>query len=488
MNRIPVFIIVAACILTRLPQLLDPNLMLDGDESVVALMAKHAYLGKELPIYFWGQTYGFSLIEMLAILPFYLFIGVSTLSVKLGMLSLWTAGVVLLYKAMVALNHENKTLALLLALIIVACPAWMTWSMKARGGYLTAFTLSSLTLYLLFYSKPINEYLRYILLAVLVCLIYESQPFWLTGVIPAIVFSLTKRKNIKQIVVSLLVASAFYLGLYLFKQSISGIYPGLIPYLSFDIIIQRIERFPEYLFKAVQGNYMFNWYEPTNAYYNSFANIFTKIFYTIGILGLLHLLFYRKGFGLFIAITTFIPLTVLYSTIPERMEGRYLLPVTAFTFFAAYIYINRLRLLVPMQLAAAYMVIAGVITTQLFPAKHKGKDNKREFVKKIEYLKKHNVKYAYATDCMMPWSVMFYSDEAIRCRMFYFPGRYPTYDTMVDKALYSGKKTAIIGYRNEFADMDLNIDSQNYYFISLYPTKATLEKAFQFPLSRNIVE
>ena len=67
--------------------------------------------------------------------------------------------------------------------------------------------------------------------------------------------------------------------------------------------------------------------------------------------------------------------------------------------------------------------------------------------------------------------------------MFYFPGRYPVYDTMVDKALYAGKKTAVIGYWRAYAGLELDtIDRETQYFISTNPTKEVLEKAFQFPL------
>lgn len=55
--------LVVASLLSRLPQLLSPNLLLDGDEATLGLMAKALAHGRELPIFFWGQRYGFSLVE-----------------------------------------------------------------------------------------------------------------------------------------------------------------------------------------------------------------------------------------------------------------------------------------------------------------------------------------------------------------------------------------------------------------------------------------
>lgn len=78
---------------------------------------------------------------------------------------------------------------------------------------------------------------------------------------------------------------------------------------------------------------------------------------------------------------------------------------------------------------------------------------------------------------------MFYSNEEILCRMPYFPGRYPKYDTAVDMAFYSGANTAVIGYWRQYAGLDLDsLDFEHHYFISRNPSKELLEKAFQFPL------
>src|SRR4051812_36732247 len=107
-------ILVFFCVFTRLPQLLSSALFLDSDECVLGLMTKHMLQGKEFSVFFWGQSYGFSLIEELFILPFMAVLGVTILAVKLGMLSLWCIGVVFFYKALLAIDGRNKVLALLL--------------------------------------------------------------------------------------------------------------------------------------------------------------------------------------------------------------------------------------------------------------------------------------------------------------------------------------------------------------------------------------
>ena len=84
-------------VITRLPQLLSPSFMLDGDECILGLMAKHMAEGKETPVFLYGQNYGFSLIEgRCAALGFRL-IGVSAVTLKLAMLFLWTIGCLFLF-------------------------------------------------------------------------------------------------------------------------------------------------------------------------------------------------------------------------------------------------------------------------------------------------------------------------------------------------------------------------------------------------------
>jgi len=45
-------------LILRLPQLLSPNLLLEGDECILGLMGLHVAQGREFPIFFYGQKYG----------------------------------------------------------------------------------------------------------------------------------------------------------------------------------------------------------------------------------------------------------------------------------------------------------------------------------------------------------------------------------------------------------------------------------------------
>jgi len=58
----PYLVIIILCFVSRLPQLLSPHLMLDEDECVVGLMAKHLMEG-HVAVFFYGQSYGFTLVD-----------------------------------------------------------------------------------------------------------------------------------------------------------------------------------------------------------------------------------------------------------------------------------------------------------------------------------------------------------------------------------------------------------------------------------------
>src|SRR6202034_3462671 len=126
----PYIVIIILCLVSRLPQLLSPHLMLDEDECVVGLMAKHLMEG-HVAVFFYGQSYGFTLVESAMISLFSFFGGLNDHSVKLAMLTLWTIGIIFFYKTCKEiLLPNNKSAAWLLTLMFVFLPAWAVWSMK----------------------------------------------------------------------------------------------------------------------------------------------------------------------------------------------------------------------------------------------------------------------------------------------------------------------------------------------------------------------
>src|SRR5262245_20079303 len=78
--------------LSRLPQILGDQFFPDGDECVLGLMAKHLAAGEQLPVFFYGQKYGFSLLEAGTGALAFLAVEQSPAVLKLAMLCLWSLG------------------------------------------------------------------------------------------------------------------------------------------------------------------------------------------------------------------------------------------------------------------------------------------------------------------------------------------------------------------------------------------------------------
>lgn len=114
--------LLAISLISRLPQLLSPNLLLDGDECILGLMAKHIAEGKELPIFFYGQNYGLSIVEAGAGALNFLVFGTGAVPLKLAMLGLWMAGVVGYFLAFSRPLGTSRSFWV--TLLFVLLPAW----------------------------------------------------------------------------------------------------------------------------------------------------------------------------------------------------------------------------------------------------------------------------------------------------------------------------------------------------------------------------
>ena len=182
----PWALVVTAAILlaSRLPLLLRIELALDGDESIVGLMALHLLEGKSLPVFFYGQGYGLSLIETGAGAAFFALLGSSATTLRLAMVVLWSIGGGFLAGA--AVNLGGRRAGWITTLLVVACPAWLEWSTKARGGYLTAFVLSSLALWAVSGAKP-GQRLRWFGVGVCAAGVLFAQAFWLACLLPLMI-------------------------------------------------------------------------------------------------------------------------------------------------------------------------------------------------------------------------------------------------------------------------------------------------------------
>ncbi|RYD57650.1 MAG: hypothetical protein EOP56_07695 [Sphingobacteriales bacterium] len=448
-------------------------------------MAKHLIEGKEFPLFFYGQYYGFSLIEELFIIPFYWVMGITAHAVKLGMLALWTIGVLFFYKALVKISG-NKWSAFLTTLIFVVTPAWALWSFKARGGYLTSHFLTSVILCLLFDEVKNKKNITYVLIGFLLLLIFQSQPFWLAGVIPLLVYKLLVHKSFAKAGFVLLPILILSYPLYIYKQGLHQFYNAPIQELTTDLLIDNINRFPAFLYTSLHGAYHFAWAANPDFFSAVFAYIFMGMILVAGLAGILHLFEKNNRHKwLLVSSTLFLPLVLGYSLFSQEPSYRYMLPVTVFTLFSLYLFLYYynidIRLRVQNYVLTAALI--GAIGTATYYRSQLLRSHGKSMAEAISYLEKEQVSFVFVDDYTFQWDILFLTKEKIKTRFFFSPGRYPAYDSLVDRGLHEGKRVAVFGHAARiFGDSFGHFDFQNTdYYISLNPTKETLSRnKFQF--------
>jgi 4-amino-4-deoxy-L-arabinose transferase-like glycosyltransferase len=122
------------------------NFIIDSDEAIVGLMAKHILEGRPVPVFYYGQHYMGSLEALGAALTFAAF-GISNFSLKLVPLVFALALIPGAYLFGALLGGRRTAL---LATLLMAVPPGplVIWSSKARGGFTEVIFLGLLALVL----------------------------------------------------------------------------------------------------------------------------------------------------------------------------------------------------------------------------------------------------------------------------------------------------------------------------------------------------
>ncbi len=466
--------LVALCVVTRLPQLLSNNLMLDPDECVEALMAKHLHVGKDAAIFFYGQKYGFSIVETSVISLFYYFGGISDLSVKMAMLLVWTIGIIFFYKAMRLFSKENSYLPFLISLLFVCSPSWAIWSMKARGGYLTAFCLSSIVMYVL-YQPGMKDAVKYVLTGIMITVISMSQPIWLVFVSPFVCYELIKKGKLRPIIYFVIGFAPLMPGFMVLK-AYTPVYVNTPHFFSFEAPALKPLYFITHMtgFEYAAG---LSWIPVTSAI---FAILFVILTIFVCICAIIKLFKDRRQNAMFIIATVPVFGCIAYSILLENYNQRYLLPFTGSVLFAFFIYCKQLKKKRIVYYSSAILIVTGAISLisfkdyQFFPLK------KKDLLSSINYIERQHVYYAFCKNWYLGWEVMFYSNERIVSREADGKCRYPLYRMLVDSAYHTSKNnTAIIDFD---ANSPEGYNTNGYcnlghgFLVLLYPDEELIQK------------
>ncbi len=147
-------VIVALGALLRLDFLIANHFVIDSDEAIVGLMAKHILEGKGIPTFYYGQHYMGSFEPLVSALIFAI-VGVSSVALKLVPFFFSLVLIVLIYflaKLCLPKGSENRDILPTLTALFTAIPPspLVIWSSMARGGFIEIVCIGTWTLILLF--------------------------------------------------------------------------------------------------------------------------------------------------------------------------------------------------------------------------------------------------------------------------------------------------------------------------------------------------
>lgn len=478
-------IIIILCFLTRLPQLLSANLLLDGDECIVGLMAKHFSEGKEIPWFFYGQVYGFSFIEVIFITVSYFIFGISGIAVKIAMLLMWTIGIVFFYKTLKQIFTEFDWLPLLITLVFIFSPSWFEWSMKARGGYLTSFALFSVCTFLLTKNKLRRQSLVSALLGFVCVIIYESQPLWLAGLLPLLAFQLYKLKLKKSFFFFGGIALSFFI-IYLIKINTLNFWNAPEINIS-NFNKETLFSIPLVIYNFLTGSYYYNEII-TPAIIIKIWSIVFEIMIILGVIyGIYYLVIKRKRNPYLFIFCLSVIFTIGYLFLVNDQSPRYLLPLSGCSLLLFSSIINSVESKTASFIILGFLIISGLIsifstkTDNLLPAK---KSEISNLIKDIELKGIHHV---YCKDGLLQWQIDFYSKEKVIARFFYSTDRYPKYIRQVDETLEkTPEKTAIVGiFYPELNDQLNNLSVVNERFFIVTSPSIELLKLQGFDMTKS---
>jgi hypothetical protein len=428
----------------RIPYLVSPNRILDGDEAILGLMAKHTAAFTELPVFFWGQSYGFAIMETLPVAAAFRLFGVGPLVLSMTMFGLFLFGL-WLYEGGFRNLTENRCWSRVLTLALGLLPVWIIWSFKARGGYLSAFVLGGLLLRLVT-SREFNG-LRACMVGCVVGLLFFAQPLWLAGFLPLLLLPLTRGAGLKE--GGILAASAAATGAPI--AYISSVTPTYwVPEVFGLPSLSPVLHLPETLHRMFTG---FFYLEEilTTPWLVAVVGFLATTAWFLAVLTL----------GIRFAQSREQPLGLMFFALAGSLVGvlfllefqpRYLLQASVILMAASALLLGRSTISfsgLPRIVATVGLLALAVTATLVsaFRPIHPASESnlEAELGTLIQGLRERGVEGVYSMDALLQWQILFYGNEEVPVRFASPLDRRPEYPRRVDAALTTGGTVALVG-------------------------------------------
>ena len=498
-------LIFLVAVVSRLPQLLSPLFYLDGDEAVVGLMAKHIIEGKDFSAYFYGQHYGFTLLESMPLALCFKVFGVSLYVMKLAMLGMWCIGLLFIFKAMERI--KGFWAACLALCFMLTIPAWASWAMKARGGYITAFLFSAWVIYLCVkeYQASGNNWKRYLSIGIFLSIIFASQSLWLPGLIPWIAWLIYKKKDWRHLGY-LLAGFAFVFIAIKWLGSLHANSNYWSPDFLGNYIVDSYNKIKFRVYNTLHGTYtvFLNYQIGHNTDQAAKAWRLAALLFLL--LQCLRVIVGRASiYGLLFAASMVLTMSYTLFLNPFFYNDRHLLPLVMLIVAGVCLELSFLKsasILIKALKCCIVAILLWFSIASLVEFKNmdeekeaslpQGHSRLGEMQQIVKSLKDAKTQYVFAMGAMTQYQLALLSNEEIIPRSYDINDRYPPYAMAVDKAYLDGKNTALLGNRYEMFDIVKpklsSIQSGTIVYLGngLYiypnPDKALLlQLGFQFP-------
>tara|TARA_R110002072_G_scaffold15884_4_gene63090 strand:+ start:3597 stop:5096 length:1500 start_codon:yes stop_codon:yes gene_type:complete len=468
--------ILVLALFSRFLLISEPAAILNGDECIQGLMAKHLAEGKSLSLYFYGQAYGFSFLENIFIAASYKLNGFGENSLKMGVFTLWFTGIIFLYLFLRSQSpNKFRGLLVLLILVLALCPSWMSFSTQARAGYVSAFSLTSLSLWWWQSFKFTN--LSLLIQALITVLIYESQPLWFLPLIPFQLYYLASLKNWKKGFFYSFMSLLFFAGFALYKTSLNNFWSPEIFRFSQETFSHNLNLLFEKIGQQFSGLYYLGVDREIPGLMKPFIWLYSLVFSASLVYSLIRIIRRKLGFKMDMVYIFSIGLVLLISLFLKSFNTRYLLALMGFSIFPIFQFLshqNRILARLITWLLVAFVLIA----IPIFPEKYYHPEERIHLNENLAIFDSLDNPKAFVMDPLMQWQFIFYSEEKIKCRYHSLNDRYLEYSSAVNSALSNAEPYLLFSrtYRlKKPFEADFQTVDGGYSFI-LNPERAYLKK------------
>ena len=486
----------------RLPQLLSANLLLEGDECIVGLMGLHILRRHEFPFFMYGQRYGLAIAEAPAAAIAFALSGAGAVPLKLAILALWITGLAFYFLGFSRVLGAARSFWLTLLLSVM--PAWATTSMKAWSGYVTAFTLAGVAIWLVT-GGGTRRSAHWLAAGIATVAIYFAQPLWLPGLVPIVVYALVSDPERRHWMAYGAGALGAVAGVAAIKTyGLAGEAQSWTrPAAGNPDLLASLRPLVEQIHVALTGSYYFG-ILVTPGRVTAVAGWFW-----VGVLGLMALVqVYRAVTRRYLAWSHVLFASVLFTIaanwiLLDHRDGRYMLPLPVPLLFLAGVEFFDLadRFHVPARRWVALIVVVAAVHalamrefagyTFMWWTNAAGSPSEAKTLRKVVgVLRSHGVYHAYAMNALLPWTLTFYSDDTVITRWKSADDRYPRYISAVDTAFAAGEPVAIVGYAGYTYGLERRVHEpesilviDDKYFVYFGPDRALLQRE-GFRLSR----